>query len=100
MHLDNIWVATKLNQIECTSNLDHSVISFLFDLRSLCSGSKKKLTPFQRQDPLCLSGRAQLPGHGVQVQGGGRHQRDAGQLLLPTREFRSLDFVLLCSTTG
>ena len=60
---------------------------------------KKKLPP-QRQDPLCLPGRAQLPGHRVQVQGGRRDQRDAGQLLLPPCELTivSLDFVFIPGT--
>ena len=64
---------------DCTYNLHRSPISFFYQ-------SKKKF-PVQRQDPLRLPGRAQLPGHGVQVQGGGGDQRDDGQLLLPPCEF-------------
>ena len=51
----------------------------------------------QRQDPLCLPGRPQLPGHRVQVQGGRSLQRDGSQLLLPPGELQKCLTILLCS---
>ena len=77
-----------MKQIEfnCTYNLHRSAISSFYQ-------SKEKF-PVQRQDPLRLPGRAQLPGHGVQVQGGGGDQRDDCQLLLPSRESSFLEFAL------
>ena len=71
---------------DCTYNLHRSPISFFYQ-------SKKKF-PVQRQDPLRLPGWAQLPGHGVQVQGGGGDQRDDGQLLLPSRESIFISLIL------
>ena len=58
---------------------------------------KKKFPP-QRQDPLRLPGRAQLPGHGVQVQGGGRPQRDARQVLLPPGQLFIYEAVVITFT--
>ena len=60
-----------------------------------------QVTFHQGPDPLCLPRRPQLPGHRLQVQGGGGHQRDDGGLLLPAGEPPAPDPVQLppCNAT-